>query len=343
MYQFLPNFEKAGLICAVKPLLTKEIKILQSKNSTTVIKILASFILLKNFLRRYIDVILSFRYDVVIVQKDVLPLGQLSLLKLFNKRIIYEFDDAIWQPNPATGESLISKLVFKYRRHSLQRILEKSTLVLAENSYLARYSRQFNQNVEIISAPIDIKKYSPAKKNGGRKGLVIGWLGSPTTKYLLESIERPLSEIGRKYPGICLHNIGGGEVSMKNILVKNIQWREEQEVSELRLFDIGLMPLDDSEFNKGRLGYKIIVYFAMGIPTIASDMALNKEVIKNNKNGFLVKDSSEWIAAIEMLITDKKLRENIGNQGRIEAENKYSLDICAKKYIRLIYHVAQAQ
>ncbi|MCX6812230.1 MAG: methyltransferase domain-containing protein [Candidatus Berkelbacteria bacterium] len=340
VYQFLPNFKKAGLKFSVKPLLTKELKIISQNDSPFFLKIRTGAVLIGNFFRRYIDVISALGYDVVVVQKDTLPFLQFSILRLFNRKIIYEFDDAIWQPNPGVKKNRISAWLFSYRKKLLSRILKKSAYVLAENSYLLRYAKQFNKNLEIISAPIDTKKYQPAKKPS-KKQIVIGWLGSPTTTYLLLSLKSVLDKIAEKND-VVLHNIGGNEVKFDKIKVENIAWTEKSEVGNLRKFDIGLMPLDNSPFNRGRLGYKMIVYFAMGIPTVASNVGLNKTAIKNGENGFLVKDEKEWILVLKKLIESEKLRKSIGRSGRTAAESIYALDLCAEKYIRLIYNVAEA-
>ncbi len=343
VYQFIPFLEKLGINCEIKPLLSGSVKELVAElfSAENIFrKALASSQIFWAFIKRYGHVFQARNYDVVVVQKDVLPFGLLWILKFFNPKIIYEFDDAIWEPTPGEKKkTLLMKLVFAYRSSLLKRILKQSAAVLAENSYLAKYAKKFNDDVSIIAAPIDTQKYIPSKR-AKSDDVTIGWVGSPGTTYLLESIQEPLKKILDQHKNIKLMNLGGSPIISNGLKIENVKWSEDSEVSDLQKFDIGLMPLDDTLFNRGRLGYKIILYFSVGIPTVASKIGLNCEVMTDGLNGFLVKSENDWIEALEKLIEDPQLCEKMGKKSRQIAEEQYDVRICADRYADLLLRVA---
>lgn len=347
VYQFLKGFIERGLKPEVRPLLKGNVQtmisqLLSTKNAILRLKI--SFQILVSFLHRFQDVFSARKYDAVVVQKDVLPFGLFWLLRLFNRNIIFEFDDAIWtQTNHSSKSSPLLAMIFWYRRVLFRRIVAGSKAVLAENTYLAAEAGRFSKHVEIISAPVDTVKYlrkETASREKKRK-VVIGWLGSPGTTYLLKSLEPILNEICAMHPNIELHNIGGLPLSFSGVKVKNIAWEEHTEVENVSQFDIGLMPLDDSDFNKGRLGYKMIIYQSLSIPIVAQNLGLNKTVVTDGIDGFLVDSKNDWIVAIDKLIRNPQQRIDMGRLGRKNAEQEFDLNVCCDRYTNLIRSVAE--
>lgn len=342
-YQFLPFYEKQGIHCDVKPLISGPVKemltiLLNTKNpfkrAWVCLKILGRFML------RYGEVLGAGKYDVVVVQKDVLPFGLQFLLRMVNDNFVYEFDDAIWQPSPDSNEkSILLKIIFRYRRHLFHKLLRTAKVVVAENSYLEKYSKKFNNDVEVISAPIDTDKYvSKGKKEGGK--VVVGWLGSPMTSYLLKMLEKPLNELAKKVPNLEIHNFAGKPMNFSGVNVKNIPWDEQREVEYLSAFDVGVMPLDDIEFNKGRLGYKVILYSSMGIPSVADNVGLNSEIVKNGVTGYLVKGDKEWTDKLLYLIEHPDLRTKMGAEARKFVVRTFDLKICAEKYANIFHRLS---
>lgn len=343
VYQFLPLYQAAGISCTIKPLITGEVKeklnVLLTSTSFFARAKLCLYILWR-FLGRYVDVLSASRYDVVVVQKDVLPFGLNLLLRLVNAQFIYEFDDAIWQPSPNSNErSFILKLIFRYRRHLFHTMLRTARAVIAENSYLAAYARRFSKDVVMMSAPIDTNKYvrQPQPKD---KPLVIGWLGTPMTSHLLEALRGPLTKLAKDIP-IELHNVAGNPIAFPGVSVKNIPWSEEREVEYLSAFDIGVMPLDDDKFNEGRLGYKMLLYGSMGIPTVADDVGLNREVIEDGINGYLVKGEKQWYDRLFMLARDAALRSRMGAEARPRIA-RFDIHACARQCLALFARVSES-
>ncbi|HEX7651798.1 MAG TPA: glycosyltransferase family 4 protein [Candidatus Paceibacterota bacterium] len=344
VYQFAPLLKARGIQCDIRPLVTGPVKemlntLLTSESSWARAKVCLHIV--GRFAARYRDVLSARNYDVVVIQKDVLPFGLFHLLMLVNRRVVYEFDDAIWEPSPnSNGKSLVLKLIFSYRRRLFLRLLRRAAVVIAENSYLADFAHRYNAAVEVISAPVDTEKYRPQEAREDDT-VVLGWLGSPMTSYLLERLREPLTAVSRAVPGVAFHNIAGNPVEFPGVRVTNIPWSEEQEVAYLSRFDVGLMPLDDSEFNKGRLGYKMLIYASMGLPIVADDVGLNREVVTNGVNGYLVSGSEEWAEKLTLLARDGALRARMGSAGRERAVHSYDLRICADILVRAIERAAR--
>jgi glycosyltransferase involved in cell wall biosynthesis len=343
VYQLQPFLRDLGLASDIRPLLTGDVKTLIASlfsDRGVFHKAYAAFTIALHFLKRFQHVIIARHYEVVVVQKDVLPFGLRPLLQLFNRNIVYEFDDAIWEPTPGQKrKSLVMAAIFRYRSRLFHRLLRSSRAIIAENSYLAEYATTFNRKVATITAPIDTHRYRslmPQDRNGD---VILGWIGSPGTTYLLESLEPALSRIGRCFDRIVVHNVGGSPIQFAGIPVRNITWSEAGEIEHLRSFSVGLMPLDDTAFNRGRLGYKMIIYASMGIPTVAADIGLNRTVIKHNETGFLARHDDDWIDYISRLIADPGLRERLGSNARRVAISEYDVRAAAEKYRTVLYDV----
>ena len=144
----------------------------------------------------------------------------------------------------------------------------------------------------------------------------------------LNSISNVFSEINRKYLGkINFVTIGAGKLKTKNDIIKNHNWSLDTEVKLLQSFDIGIMPLFNDDWSKGKGGYKLLQYMSLGIPSIASPVGINCELVQHGVNGYLAKDDKDWIEILSKLIENDLLRKKIGNQARIIAEQNYTFEI----------------
>ncbi|TSC67988.1 MAG: glycosyl transferase, group 1 [Parcubacteria group bacterium Gr01-1014_72] len=284
--------------------------------------------LLWALIRRCYFTLTAWRYDVIIIQKDTFPLLLYTLLTTINRRVIYEIDDTIFEINPFHNDSKLNLLLLKYQAYLCKKMMQGAVLVVAENEYLANEARRHNKHVMVLSAPIDVKAMYP--RTGERTGsgpVTIGWIGSPSTTYMLEEILSVFQELAKRVGGWRLKTVGArGDFKADGVPLITKPWRLEEQLADLQSFDIGIMPLDDSPFNRGRLGYKMIQYMAVGIPTVAENRGLNKTVIVNGENGFLVSGVSEWVSRLKELIEDASLRARLGKGGRRMAENRFSLE-----------------
>lgn len=340
--QFLPYFEKAGYQVTLMPLVSRDGQNLMNRlavEKKTLQFVILVFGLLRHFLKRYRDVLRAWKYDAAIVQKDVLPFGLRSLLKLGQKNIIFEFDDAIWSSHKSSGSAPgLAKLMTLYRRHLLNQMLKCSRAVIVDNEYLAQYARRFNAQVHILAAPIDTNLYKVERQLGLPPKL--GWIGSPGTSYLLSSILPALEKLGQERP-IVLINIGGLPLSSQQIQILNIPWSIANELHWLGKMDLGLMPLDDTEFNRGKLGYKIVQYFSAGIPVLATAVGLNPDYIKDGQNGYCFKEGQDddFVTKAKLLLDNTKDAVQMGYANRVFAETEFDTTVLAQRFIEIVREI----
>lgn len=348
IYQFLQFMPEHNILATIRPLITgdsnkffKEVSAAQ--NSFKMLSILIK--IAWHFLKRYSNVIEGWSADVVFVQKDVLPFGLLTLLRLRQKNIIYDFDDAIWEENPASSSaSFVSAALSWYRRCLLNRILKVSRIVFVDNEYLAHYSRQHCKDVRILSAPIDAMRYSITRELSKATEVNFGWIGSPSTTYLLEEIV-PALELLSGQMKIRLFNIGGLPLKSNIIKIDNIPWSQENELTFLAQMHVGLMPLDDAPFNRGRLGYKMVQYLSAGVPIIAADVGLNRTVVIPDNNGVLYRpgDSADFASNASRLIGDKRMLARCSENAVKMARERYHITVQISLMVNAITTLAVAE
>ena len=278
-----------------------------------------------------------FQYDFVFIHREATPLGppiiEWVIAKVFRKKIIYDFDDAIWLPNTSQENKIAAALKYHSKVRS---ICKWSFLVTCGNSYLAGYARQFNKNVKVVPTTIDTKYH---KKQGGRNNrfkstCVIGWTGTHSTEKYLEEIIPVLQELEKDYSFvfrvISNHN---PKLSLKSF--EYTQWDKATEISDLLQFDIGVMPLENNEWTLGKCGFKGLQYMALGIPTIMSPVGVNKDIILQGENGFLASSPKEWKVVLSQLMEDEMLRMEIGGRGVGTIAKYYSVEANEKVYLSL--------
>ena len=172
---------------------------------------------------------------------------------------------------------------------------------------------------------VDTVRYKVLKKTV-TNALTVGWIGSPSTASYLKGISKPLSILGESQD-VRLVVIGGKAPCIKNVDVIELPWNEDDEVNEINNFDIGVMPLPDSPWERGKCGFKLIQYMACGLPVIASPIGVNSEIVEHGVNGFLVETDEEWESSLRTLMGDPELRHRMGQAGRVKIERQYSLQV----------------
>ena len=265
--------------------------------------------------------------DVIFIQKVVFPTFFRTAIKHLNTPVIFDFDDAIFTTEM---EDLNWLARFKIRRNSggVPAMLKISKMAIVENGYNAAFAKDYVSNVEIITGPIDTERYRFFKKDtrkSSNSNVVLGWIGSPSTLPYLYEIRQILESIGREYSNVCLHVIGAQEFYLSQMSVAAEVWSIETEVEKLRSFDIGIMPIPDNAWTRGKGGYKLLQYMATGLPVIASPVGVNCDIVEHGQNGFLASENVDWEKSLQILIEDCELRRVMGERGRKKVEKKYSL------------------
>jgi len=328
-YQYLPYLAEAGFSFDVRPFFSDAyIDALFKRHPRNILGIISSYF------QRIFTILKSGRYDLVWMQYELLPFIPYCFENIFlsgRTKLVVDYDDAVFHRYDQHSNRAVRKIL----GGKISKIMRSAHIVVAGNQYIADYAKKSGaERATILPSAVDTKRYQIAKKQTGPV-IRIGWIGTPGTVKYLESLrpifERCLSEkmklviVGSDTPD-TLHGLP----------IENISWRENSEVQSIQSFDIGIMPLTDSPFERGKCGYKLIQYMACGIPVIASPVGLNTEIVDHGKNGFLVSNELEWVDALTKLKEDSGLRQYMGQNGRKLVEEKYSLQVCSPKLITLL-------
>jgi glycosyltransferase involved in cell wall biosynthesis len=196
-----------------------------------------------------------------------------------------------------------------------------------ENEETMSYASQFCFNIISVIGPIECNRYKPFTERQISNTVTIGWIGSPsTTKYLL-LIKDVFILLKKKFgENICFTTIGADEKQLEGLPIVNYNWNIKTEVELLRKFDIGIMPLPNDEWARGKGGYKLLQYMSMGIPSVASPVGANCKILIDGKTGYFAANVHEWIDMLILLISNKLLRDNIGKAARRYSIQNYSFE-----------------
>jgi glycosyltransferase involved in cell wall biosynthesis len=250
------------------------------------------------------------KYDYVLLQKKIVPR---ILIKIMTKqsKLIYDFDDALYtresrelEQNKPPSHSTIKKLNY---------ILKKSTLVFAGSPELAQYSKTYNDNVHIIPTALDKQRAEPMVSPQS-DSLTIGWIGNDVNLYYLSIIDDATLFLQQKYPAVRFSLLCGNPPKELKTPWHFTKWSSAAETSWLHSLDIGIMPLTDDPWSRGKCAFKLLQYMACGKPVVASDVGANRNAVSNNINGYLASTTEEWIYALEQLILHKDMRLNMGKE-----------------------------
>jgi glycosyltransferase involved in cell wall biosynthesis len=330
--QYLNYLEQNGFKIDFSNLLSeRDDKIVYSKGNTW-----EKFkVLIRNISKRIKDIQRAKKYDIIFIQRRGFLLGttffEKRIINRSDAKVIYDFDDAVWILQRSDANRFLSRLK---NPNITRRFIKQAHFVIAGNKYLADYASNFNDNVQIIPTTIDTEKYIPAENKSGNGKVCIGWSGSFSTIEHFEHATDSLKVIKEKYPEVVFKVIGDGKYKNENLEIEGIPWKKEDEVSEISSFDIGIMPLPNEEWTKGKCGLKGLQYMALQVPTVMSPVGVNMEIIEHGENGFLADTTEEWIEILSKLIESRELRENIGRKGRQTVLNHYSVEANKEIYLR---------
>ena len=248
--------------------------------------------------------------------------------------MVFDFDDSIWLLDTSPENK---KFEFLKNPDKTKINIKHAHCVIAGNFFLANYAKQFNQNTVVIPTTIDSDFHIPKPELRNKEKIVIGWSGSISTIKHFEMAIPALKEIQNKYPNqIEIHVIGQGSYNHPEINLISKNWSAITEVDDLNSFDIGIMPLPNDEWVKGKCGLKGLSYMACGIATIMSDVGVNSEIIEHGKNGFLATSQQEWVNYLSKLIENSDLRHEMGQSGRETVVKNYSVNANKVKYLEVL-------
>jgi glycosyltransferase involved in cell wall biosynthesis len=278
--------------------------------------------------------------EVLFIQKIIFPIPVRWLLRWRRPPVVYDFDDAIFTTE-VRGRHWLA--VWKHRRNAtgLPAMLRLADHALVENEYTAAFAQGCCPQVSTITGPIDTRRYAAGSSAvAAREEVVLGWIGSATTAPYLQLIRAPLARLGRRFPQLRLRVIGAAAVDLEGLPVEAVPWSLEGEVEELRGFDIGLMPVPDDPWTRGKGGYKLLQYMAVGLPVVTSPVGINRRIVSDGETGFWAHTPEEWEERLARLIADPALRRQMGQRGRAAMEADYALEVSSRRLGEILRQVA---
>lgn len=327
--QYLPFFEKNGIEYKVEPLISN--LLLERKYKTGRYGFMS---LIQAYCSRFFKFRAVKEFDLVWIEKEAFPWMPYVLEKLFLKKTSYilDYDDAVFHNYDLHCNFLVR--FFFGKKHD--NLMKYSTLVTGGNSYLTHRAKEAGATwIENLPTVIELQRYQVVaeslKYNSPTK---IVWIGSPTTVKYLYLLESSFIELAKKFD-FELHVIGGN-CSMPGVKIKCHPWQEDTEASAIATCDIGIMPLLDSPWEKGKCGYKLIQYMACGLPVVASAIGANCDIVDDGQNGFLASSPDEWFTALSSLLGSPALRQKMGRIGRSCVENRYCLERTGPRFVELL-------
>lgn len=337
-FQYLPYLEKSNIHCQVSPLFDENYL-------THYYQFKRVFLadLLRAFFRRLMALTTLKSFNLVVIEYELLPYFPPWLERYLNfLKIPYvvDYDDALFHQY----DKHTSWWVRHFLGKKIADVMRGARLVTVGNAYLADYAAvQANAAcVEIIPTVIDLERYSRTViKQPRTASFTIGWIGSPSTAKYLQAIAPALAKLCESGRGrVCL--IGSGLVDLPGVPVEVLPWDEDTEVTILQQFDVGIMPLPDNPWERGKCGFKLIQYMACGLPVVASPVGVNSQIVEHGVNGFLAETPEQWQEALQTLLADAELRQRMGMAGRQKVEQHYCLQVTGPKLAGLLMSAAGA-
>jgi glycosyltransferase involved in cell wall biosynthesis len=336
VYQYLPGLRALGLEVSVHPFSDEALFEVMHAPGHLPAKVGG---LLRASARRLGLVLRGLDADVVVLHREAFPFGPPWLetaLARGRAPVVFSFDDALYAPFPYAGgggRRLLYRL--KYGR-DLGPVLRRCAAVIAGNRHLAEYARRHNPTVTVIPTAVDTDALSPPpSRPPGR--LTVGWIGGPSTSVHVRDVAGSLAELATRRPEVDFLLVGDPRLAALDLPRAEVRaWSMAREADDLRAMDVGLMPLQDSEWTRGKCAFKAIQYMAVGAPVVASRLGASAEVVEDGGSGLLVDGPEGWAGALEGICADPGLRAAMGRRGRQLAQERFSLRATLPDLARVI-------
>jgi glycosyltransferase involved in cell wall biosynthesis len=330
-FQYLPWLQAVGISVTSAPFFSNEyVRGLQGNKKSKSEVVRAFSIRLRTLLA-------SDSFDLLWIEKEALPWVPSWLESaLLPKSIPYvlDYDDAVFHYYDQHRSSLVRGLLAD--KHPA--LMRGAALVVAGNAYLAEFARQAGaKRVEIVPTVIDLDRYPVAGCTA--RGLataapLVGWIGQRSTASFLMPYKHVFERLTAS--GQARFGAIGIDAQSLGLPMESIAWSEQTEAASIASFDIGIMPLVDEPFERGKCGYKLIQYMACGLPVVASPVGVNCQIVEHGVNGFLADTPEQWEQALRTLLADPGLRQRMGQAGRAKVEREYCIQVTGPRMAALL-------
>jgi glycosyltransferase involved in cell wall biosynthesis len=296
---------------------------------------------MKSYLGRVRSLFRARRYDLIWLEYELLPWLPAwieALLMPRNVPYVVDYDDAVFHRYDRHPVGLVSTVL----GDKIDAIMRRAALVVVGNDYLHQHAIAAGAaRVEILPTVVDLRRYAVADKSAHRT-LTVGWIGSPATAPYLAKLGDALAAAVRQ-TGSQAVAVGVRADQLAGLPVTARPWSEATEVQEIQNFDVGIMPLADGPFERGKCGYKLIQYMACGIPVVASPVGANVKIVDHGRSGFLAESQLQWVEALCRLCEDARLRKSMGLAGRERVEAEFSLQVAAPRLAEVLESAIRAR
>ncbi|HEV3440056.1 MAG TPA: glycosyltransferase family 4 protein [Gemmata sp.] len=260
--------------------------------------------------------------EAVVVQRKLLPRWTVALLRRRVRRLIFDFDDAVWLRDSYASRGFDDPK----RALRFQAIIHACDLVVAGNEFLAAEAARYTSANRIVVIPTCVEPANyPVSTHAHRNHPQLVWVGSESTLRGLKRFTQTLSAIGHSIPGIRLKLICDRFLHIPDLAVNACIWRQDTEAAEIAAADIGISWVPDDPWSRGKCGLKILQYQAAGLPVITNPVGVHTNMIRDGTTGFAAVSTEEWVAAATRLVSNPELRRQLGMAGRRQVETSYSV------------------
>ncbi len=295
-----------------------------------------TWLILKSLVKRLNDIRTASRYDLVFVQREAIMIGSSFFERMLAKRttLVYDFDDSIWLLDMSEANKRFGWLK---RPQKTSEIIAAAKVVFAGNDFLANYARSFNLKVFVVPTVLKINHEFAYSAKASNPKIVIGWIGSTTTIKHIEWGADFLAELFRRYSNtVELVIMSDKQPALPEIGYTYRKWSPQAELELLTVMDIGIMPLPDDEWTRGKCGFKGLQCMSYGIPVVMSAVGVNNQIIEHGVNGFLANNTREWVEYLSLLIDNGQLRTEFGDKGRKTVMNSYAAETWQSRILELL-------
>lgn len=332
MLQYLPHLRRQGIDVEVLPLLDNQhlLRVAEARRASPMAIGAA-------YARRIDQILRGSRADVTWVHCELFPYlpGIFErLVSVSGGRVVYDFDDAIFHMYDQHPSAAVRSILGR----KLEPLLRRAAACSCGNEYLRAYAADYCSDCRIFPTVVDTDVYVPARRSAEQ--IVVGWIGSPSTwPYVTPYLPTLLAAAARH--GAVIRAVGAGPSAVTRKGIEAIDWSEEREIAEVQAMDIGIMPVPDEPWARGKSGYKLIQYGACALPVVASPIGVNQDIVVHGVTGFLARTPAEWGEQLSTLLADHALRARMGAAGRERIDRLYSLRVHAPRLEQLFRMLAR--
>ena len=277
------------------------------------------------------------KYDYIFIHREAAPVGppvfEWIIARVLRKKVIYDFDDAIWLANTSEANKIAAGVKWHHKVADISRWAYKNS---CGNAYLAAYARQFNAQAIVNPTTIDtVNLHNQVRDQASPGRLVIGWTGTHSTMKYLDQVVPVLAKLENEGLDFEFRVISNQPPALPLRSLVYLPWRKETEIADLLGFHVGLMPLENDPWANGKCAFKALQYMALGVPALVSPVGMNTEVVTSGVNGFVCATPAEWEASLSLLLQDASLRQKLGAAARSTIEQRYSVVANTPNFLQL--------